>query len=53
LTLQASSLQRRRVNFSMHDPTDAEAVIRNLCGLYALNYRATATGYELYDPGMD
>lgn len=53
LVLQAPALHRRRISFSEHDPTDAETVIRTLCAGYGLNYRATATGYELYDPGMN
>ena len=53
LILQAPALQRKRVNFSKHNPPDAEAVIHDLCAGYGLKYRATTTGYELYDPGMN
>ena len=53
LILQASSLHRKRVSFSKHNPTDAESVIHDLCAGNALKYRATTTGYELYDPVMN
>lgn len=53
LILQAPSLHRTRVSFSKHAPPDAETVIRDLCAGNGLKYRATTTGYELYDPGMN
>ena len=50
LVLQAPALRHKRVSFSKHNPIDVETVIQDLCAGNGLQYRATTTGYELYDP---
>lgn len=48
LQVQAPSLRQRRVNLALRQPTDAEAVVRDLATALGIRYRAISNGYELY-----
>jgi ferric-dicitrate binding protein FerR (iron transport regulator) len=50
--LQNQRLQTKRVNISLRSPADAESVLENVCNPLGLKYRATSTGYALYDPSL-
>lgn len=49
ILLSVNDLHSRKINLSMHRPENVEAVIESICGAYSLNYRATSTGFEIFE----
>ncbi len=48
MAMQPATLRQRRLSLGLRAPGDAEAVIRDICVALSLNYRQTATGWEIY-----
>lgn len=50
LILAPPTLREKPLTVAWRNPTNAEAVIRDICMGLGLNYRETSNGYEIYAP---